>query len=66
MGCGASSVKLSQQASNPSDRPTVTAPDPNDELTKSRLIYSRDTLLDKNHTLDRTESAVLPPQRNPT
>lgn len=66
MGCAASSVEVSSsgqaaQLARP-DRPTATVPDPDDELTKSRLLTSRDTCLDRSHALDRTESAALPQQ----
>jgi len=51
-----------EQAAFDQERPSATVPDAADELTKSRLISSRDTELDKNNALDRTASAALPPQ----
>jgi hypothetical protein len=36
-----------------------------DELTKSRLLSSRDTELDRNHIRDRIPSGALPPQQPP-
>ena len=65
MGCGASSVQqLSPHEPGPrSARPTATVPDHHDELTKSRLIYSRDTELDRSNALERTAPTMVRPEQ---
>lgn len=51
-----------EQVAFEQERPSATVPDAKDTLTKSRLLASRDTELDRNNRLDRTASESLPSQ----